>query len=462
MSKESSKNNEIKNYKLNKKKIEKYFLDIIESFNNDISNNCKYENDTVKKNLYSIKNEIRRCLTVCEPLFEIILGWKEIIFWKQPFQSLCYISCYFYLSYYGYLLHVILILILLQIFFNYLYYIKNIPFFNIIIFSPRKKILSPLHQKPSHQMLYIVLQKVSIYIYNLSNFLEKNNSIFLWQKYNITEIFLIIIILFLLLLFILPFETVNRILMICLGIRIFIGTYIITNFPQTAKKVDFITYMLSEISNTSTNNIKESKKNNKYKKKQQQKKNKHILQRYNTKIYEKCKNNLLNSNIQIKNKLENTSKSITYYHTSTSSNDDSDINTIIEDNNNNVNKNINLLNVNNNNNAYKCRCDVLFLSKKFYGNIKIGTLFIEKKYFIIRYFKFEKLTYQYTIYPYIELNSLTIKRKNQKIWLFKKHYCKVIFKKRNICDIKFYILTNFHQLMDTLKRIPLLKGKLNQ
>uniref|UniRef100_A0AAF5DIT5 GRAM domain-containing protein n=1 Tax=Strongyloides stercoralis TaxID=6248 RepID=A0AAF5DIT5_STRER len=377
MSKECNKDNGKTKDKRNNKGIKKYLLDITDSFYHDNMDSCKCKEKIVKKNLYSIKNEIRRCLTICEPLFEIILGWKEIILWKQPFQSLCFICCYFYLSYNGYLLQVILFLILTQILFNYLYYIKNIAFFNIKLFPPKKRIISPLHKKPSHQMLYVVLQKVSIYLSNLSNFLEKINSIFVCQNDNVTEIFFIIITLFLLLLFILPFEIVSRIFMICLGIRIFVGTFIITNFPKTAKKIDFVTYMLSEVSISSNNIIKNCKsENSKYIKKQQQKKDKYTLEFFNAKIKEESRKDLFNLNNQTKDNLGNINNNISYYHPSTSSNDDSDIDTILKDNNNNVIKKIYLFDISNNN---RCKCNVLFLSKTFYGNVKIGTLFIEKK-----------------------------------------------------------------------------------
>uniref|UniRef100_A0A0K0FJN8 Transporter n=1 Tax=Strongyloides venezuelensis TaxID=75913 RepID=A0A0K0FJN8_STRVS len=370
------KSSKMKTYNWNRDVIKKYFFNISDSPHHD---SFKNKDQITKKKLYTIKNEIRRCLRVSEPLSEMLLASKAIILWKRPFESLTYTFCFFYFSYYGNLLMVIFFLTILQLSMNYLYFIKNIPFFNIKIFPPRKTIRSPLHQKPSHQMLYIVLQKTLFCVYNLSNILEKINSIFVWQNEKLTVLLVIFISLLFSISFFLHFEIAIMIIVLCLSIKLFMENYFITNFSKTAKKKDFITYLLSEKPRNVGNVIKRCRKKMKNNKDSHCRKKKNLLNSLVLLKKEENLNDLLESKIRINNKVESLNNDLLCNPSSTplcyGSNNNNDV--IDNDNNKKIIKRYRLVNIDDNN-IFNCRCCILLSSAKFYGKVKVGTLFIQK------------------------------------------------------------------------------------
>uniref|UniRef100_A0A0N5B3S1 GRAM domain-containing protein n=1 Tax=Strongyloides papillosus TaxID=174720 RepID=A0A0N5B3S1_STREA len=240
------------------------------------------------------------------------------------------------------------------------------------------------------------------------------------------------------------------------------GNYFINNFSKTAKKIDFITYFLSEKPCNVGNVIEGCRKKMKNNKNSHCRKKKNLLNCLVLLKKEENLNDLLRPKIRRNNKVESLNNdllcnplSTPLYYGSKNNNDviDNDINKKII-------KRFCLVNIDDQN-KFNCRCCILLSSAKFYGKVKVGTLFIQKTHLIIRYFEFKKLTYQYTIYPLTELLALKTKYKNKKILTFKNYSFEMIFGEQNIGSVKFYILTNFNFVMETFKRIPLLREKLN-
>uniref|UniRef100_A0A0N5A3M8 Transporter n=1 Tax=Parastrongyloides trichosuri TaxID=131310 RepID=A0A0N5A3M8_PARTI len=226
-------------------------------------------------------------------------------------------------------------------------------------------------------MLYVVLQKAVIYISNLSNLLEKVTSLFMWQKENITGLFTAFLMTFFFLSISLPLETVITISVICLGIRIFLGIYIVQCLPQTGKRIDLIAYIFSELSLTSHNENKACKVSGKNKKsfyKKLRENDVNVESYVRTNVWKTRGKDINFLDVPKRKNYDIVNEEMSYYHSSTSSNICSDNDVI--DERKNLLKNVCYQSTTIDNSKYKC--NVLLSSSKFYGNIKLATLFIEK------------------------------------------------------------------------------------
>ncbi|TMS38906.1 hypothetical protein L596_005530 [Steinernema carpocapsae] len=219
--------------------------EVVEALSENSDDVKAVENEHVRFSAHALSRDIKRCLTSSHGYLETGVALRELQMWKNPLVTLSLFFVYFYSVFRGWLLSLFFFVILLQLSINYLQTQKNI---NLgLNFLPRKELPVPKLDISGAQLVFDIARRAQILFKLTADVLEKLNSLFMWKRPDTTLKFFVIMLVFFLATSLFSGTTCATIVMVALGGKAFITTYLFNRFPKLRQKFDIIVHFFDRL-----------------------------------------------------------------------------------------------------------------------------------------------------------------------------------------------------------------------
>ncbi|KAK0400284.1 hypothetical protein QR680_003439 [Steinernema hermaphroditum] len=225
--------------------IRELCADVIQALSENTDDPSFSGREQMRFSANALKRDIKRCLTASHGYLETGAALRELQMWKSPLVTLSLFFVYFYSVYRGWLMSVFFFIILLQLSVNYLWTQKGI---NLgLNFLPTKELPIPKLDISGAQLVFDIARRAQILFKLTADVLEKLNSLFMWRRPDTTFKFFCVILVFFTATSTLSGSTCTTIVLVAIGGKTFITTYLFNRFPRLRQKFDIIVHFFDRL-----------------------------------------------------------------------------------------------------------------------------------------------------------------------------------------------------------------------